>query len=68
MSAEQLDRFLAVLEAKYLDEKTREIDESLKKELAVAVKNYQEKEKENDKNFLIKIRGLKSQLEQAGGI
>lgn len=49
MSVKQLDRFLSVLEAKYLDEQTRRIDAEYKEKISALVERFeQEKAKEDE--------------------
>jgi transcriptional regulator of heat shock response len=62
MTPEQIDRFSAALEVKYLDEKTGAIDKKFKKNLEIAVEKYRKREKENNKNILEKIANLNKAL------
>ena len=59
MSLKQLERLLNIFEAKYADERTRDIDEKYKKKLEEAVDKYKDKQKEIDKNFLKRVEVIK---------
>ena len=58
MSAEQIGRLLNILEAKYLDEQTRDIDEKYKKELEEIVKGFENEKDENHKKLIERINQL----------
>ena len=60
MSLKQLERLLNIFEAKYADERTREIDEKYKKKLEEAVDKYKNKQKEIDENFLKQVEVIKN--------
>jgi hypothetical protein len=49
MSINQLDRFLSILEAKYLDEQTRSIDTEYKIRIQSLVDQFQQEKSEEDK-------------------
>ncbi|MCH7883447.1 hypothetical protein IIA95_03465 [Patescibacteria group bacterium] len=53
MSTEQIDQLFNILEAKYLDGGTKDIDEKYRKELEKVVKDF-EKERDEDHEKLIK--------------
>ena len=59
-SLQQLQDFIDILEAKYLDEKTKDIDEKLKKDLAKVVEEF-EAQDEKDQEQLLKQINLISQ-------
>lgn len=52
MTLEQIAKLLNILEAMYLDEQTKGIDEKYTRELAEAVKNL-EKKRQSEKNKLL---------------
>jgi len=60
MNLKQLERLLNIFEAKYADERTRDIDEKYKKKLEEAVDKYKDKQKEIDKNFLKQVEVIKN--------
>jgi len=62
MSLEQIDRLLAILEAKYVDDQTKDIDEKYKKELEHIVKDFQKEISENDEKLLQQINTLKETI------
>lgn len=55
MSLEQIDNFLNILEAKYLDEQTRDIDKKLKKQLEDLVKKYKKEDWDYSEKLLEQI-------------
>ena len=55
MTLEQIDRLLAILEAKYLDEKTRHIDEEYKGKIKAIVEKFKEQDIKNEKVLLEQI-------------
>jgi len=59
MSLEQLDRFFDILEAQYLNEKTKDIDEKYKKELEKVVEEFKKDTETNNKDLLQKIDSFK---------
>ena len=60
MSLKQIDRFLNILEAKYLDEQTKSIDKKLKKELGTMIAKFQKQEVKSGKDLIKKIKKLKT--------
>ena len=60
MNLKQLERLLNIFEAKYADERTRDIDEKYKKKLEEAVQKYTSKQEEIDKNFLKQVEVIKN--------
>ena len=55
MSLDQLEKLTDIFEAKFLDEKTKEIDEEYKRKIEEVYKNYNSKQEEIDKKFLEEI-------------
>lgn len=58
MSLEQMDRLLAILEAKYLDEKTRHIDAEFKEKIKAIAEKFKEQDAKNEKVLLEQISQL----------
>jgi uncharacterized protein YicC (UPF0701 family) len=58
MSPEQQLELLEVFEAKYVDEKTSFIEESLKEQLQEAVKKYQTEDEQATKELLAVLRQI----------
>ena len=59
MSINQIDKFLNILEAKYLDEQTKGIDKKFKSELAAIVKKFQKQENKSKQELLKKTKAIK---------
>jgi hypothetical protein len=58
MSPEQQERLLEVFEAKYLDEKTSFIEDSLKDQLQEVVKKYQAEDERATNDLIAAIRQI----------
>jgi len=58
MSLSQIDRLLNILEAKYIDEQTKDIDEKYAKKIKKVVENFDKKRIEDKENLLKKINEL----------
>lgn len=58
MSLEQIERLLNVLEAKFLDQETKGIDEEFKNKIKAMVDEYKKKDLERDKKLLEQIKSL----------
>jgi len=58
MTLEQIDRLLNIMEAKYLDEQTGEIDEKYKKELERLVEEFKKAQFTNKNKLLDQIKQL----------
>lgn len=59
MTLEQIDRLLAILEAKYLDEKTRHIDAEFKEKIKAIAEKLKEQDAKNEKVLLEQISHLR---------
>ena len=59
MSLKQLEKLLNIFEAKYADERTRDIDKKYKKKLRETVDKYKNKQEEIDRNFLEQVEVIK---------
>ena len=62
MSLEQIARLIDIMEAKYLDEQTTDINKKLEQELGIIKKKYQEKREIVDQNVLGEINKLEEKL------
>lgn len=58
MSLEQIERLLNILEAKFIDQQTKGVDEKFKNKLKVMVEEYKKKDFERDKKLLEQIKSL----------
>jgi len=63
MSVEQIDRLLNILEAKYLDEKTRDIDVEYKEKIKKLVDELNEKKFQEDEEFIKLLKKLSDLLD-----
>mgnify|MGYP006449325389 FL=1 len=63
MSPEQLDRFMNVLEAQYLDQQTKDVDDKFKKDLEKVQTDFAKKEKDLDDQTIKKIQDLSAKLD-----
>ncbi len=62
MSLGQMDKLLNILEAKYLDGQTKDIDEKYKDKLKEVAEKFEKEQYENDKKLLEQINKLKKIL------
>lgn len=62
MSLKQMDRLLNILEAKYLDEQTKGIDEKYNKEIKTLIENFQKERDESENKFLKIFNKFKNSL------
>ncbi len=60
MSLKQIDRLSSILEAKYLDEQTKNIDKKIKKKLETAGKGFQKQAAKRESEILKKINKLRT--------
>ena len=58
MPLEQIERLLNILEAKYLNEQTRDVDAKFKKEFAEIVKSSEHATHQKNKEFMKKVKSL----------
>ncbi|MCD4762030.1 hypothetical protein K8R32_03670 [bacterium] len=58
MSLAQIDKFLHILETKFLNEETKSIDEEFVAKSKEIIKQHEEKQEEIDKAFLNNIESL----------
>lgn len=58
MSLEQIDDLTEILEAKYLDEKTKDVDEKFKTDLEYIKDKYNQKREKLNQNTLEKIQKM----------
>lgn len=66
LSLEQIGRLIDILEAKYLDEQTQDVNQKLEQELKQIQSKYQEKRDQLDADALEKIKDLEKQVDNAG--
>jgi len=59
MSLKQIDRLSSILEAKYLDEQTEDIDKKFKKKLETTIKGFKKQNAKTENEILQKINKLK---------
>ncbi len=65
MSVEQIDRLIDILEAKYIDEQTKDIDEQFKKDLRSIRTQYNEQVSKADEEALKDLEELENSLSQS---
>jgi hypothetical protein len=58
MKIDQIERLMAIFEAKYLDEKTRHIDDEFKQKLGAIVENYKKKTSEEENTLANLIKNI----------
>lgn len=62
MSLAQLERLVDILEAKYIDKQTKNIDEDFKKDLTAIKDEYDKKEADLDQSTIEKMKKLTENL------
>lgn len=62
MSLAQLERLVDILEAKYIDQQTKNIDEDFKKDLTAIKDEYDKKEADLDQDTIAKMKKLTENL------
>ena len=62
MRLEQIARLIDILEAKYLDEQTQDINKTLEQELDIIQKKYQQEREEIDQDTIDRIKKLGEKL------
>ena len=60
MDGEELEKFIDILEANYLNEKTADIDKELEEKLRALVECYGREDKEYEENVLKKIADIEA--------
>ena len=58
MSFEQIEKLLSILEAKYLDEKTKHIDAEYKEKIEKLVSEFDQKKLQEDEEFIEVLKRL----------
>lgn len=64
MSLEQMDRLKNILEARFLDIQTSDIDEEYKQKLEKLKRKFYQKQEENNKIFLEQLKKLEKAIEK----
>lgn len=64
LSPKQVGKFLEVLEAKYLNWETKDIDEKLAKDLQKVVADFQQSQEQTEKELLLKLANIEKQIPQ----
>ncbi len=63
LALEQIDKLSMILETRFLDEETKDIDEKFKKELNDLVDEFEKEEKDLDSKFLKNISDFKKSID-----
>lgn len=58
MNLEQIERLINILEAKYLDEQTRDVDQQYKQRIKEVAEEYKKKHQEAENNLLKQLQKI----------